>query len=76
MAGEKKKSRTVHGQQRHRGGDRPTAQAFQDKENPVEVYHREMAAWSTSEETAERTFLKGMLILPASEWQSVPVKEK
>jgi hypothetical protein len=40
------------------------------------VYHREMAAWSTSEETAERTFLKGMLILPASEWQSVPVKEK
>ncbi|MCL4709059.1 hypothetical protein KJ068_28185 [bacterium] len=38
MAGEKKKSRTIHGQERHRSGDRPTLQAFQDKEKPVETY--------------------------------------
>ncbi len=32
------KKRTIHGQQRHRDDDRPTAQAFRDKENPVEIY--------------------------------------
>jgi hypothetical protein len=30
--------RTIHGQQRHRESDRPTEQAFQDKEKPREVY--------------------------------------
>lgn len=40
MAGEKKQHRTVHGQQRHREGNRPTAQAFQDKDNPIEVYQQ------------------------------------
>jgi hypothetical protein len=38
MAGEKRRRRTVHAQQRHREGDRPTAYAYQDKADPIEVY--------------------------------------
>ncbi len=38
MADPKKPLRTVHGQQRHREGDRPTVEAFQDKEKPSEIY--------------------------------------
>ena len=30
--------RTEHGQERHQQDDRPTAEAFQDRENPREVY--------------------------------------
>ena len=30
--------RTEHGQERHQQDDRPTASAFQDRENPLEVY--------------------------------------
>jgi hypothetical protein len=30
--------RTEHGQERHRQDDRPTAEAFQDREHPHEVY--------------------------------------
>ena len=30
--------RTEHGQERHRQDDRPTAEAFQDREYPCEVY--------------------------------------
>jgi hypothetical protein len=31
--------RTEHGQERHQQDDRPTAEAFQDRDNPHEVYH-------------------------------------
>lgn len=30
--------RTEHGQERHRQDDRPTTEAFQDREHPREVY--------------------------------------
>jgi hypothetical protein len=30
--------RTEHGQERHQQDDRPTAEAFQDRDNPREVY--------------------------------------
>jgi len=41
MADGKSKRRTVHGQQRHREGTRPTIFAFQDRDNPEEVYEQD-----------------------------------
>ena len=35
------KRRTVHGEQRHREGTRPTAYAFQDRNAPEEVYEQD-----------------------------------
>jgi len=36
-----RKQRTIHGWQRHREKSRPTELAFQDRENPEEVYQQE-----------------------------------
>ncbi len=41
MADGGSKRRTVHGQQRHREGTRPTAFVFQDRNNPEEVYEQD-----------------------------------
>ncbi len=41
MADGGSKRRTAHGWQRHREGTRPTAFAFQDRDNPEEVYEQE-----------------------------------
>lgn len=41
MADGGSKRRTIHGWDRHREGSRPTTYAFQDRDNPEEVYEQD-----------------------------------
>jgi len=44
MAKKKNQHRTVHGQQRHREGDRPTREVFQDKGIPMKLHQQKNVA--------------------------------